>query len=344
MKKMSIYVGMVFVLSAALPSGAAKTSAYTVDGKIHVEGDLGWDLLTTDDSAGIVYLSHGDRVQAVDVQSGKLLGTISGINGAHGVALVPEAGKGFATSGKDSTVVLFDTKTFATLARLPAGGPKPDAIIYDAASKRVFVGLADGNALGAIDVASSKIVGTVALAGNPELMAVDGKGTLYVAIENKSQVVSIDTRSLKVSATWPLAPGEEPTGLALDPVTNKLFAGCSNHMLVVLDAASGKVVAHLPIGDHIDGVVFDAGLKRVYASGGDGTLTVIQEDGAKFGVLETVATKKGARTIAIDAKTHHLYLPTADFGPLPAATAEHPKPRAPVLPGTFTVLDVSLAR
>jgi DNA-binding beta-propeller fold protein YncE len=261
------------------------------------------------------------------------------------VALVPNLGKGFATSGKDSSLVVFDLKTFATLARLPADGAKPDAILFDSASQRVFVGLAGSNALAAFDVATSKLAGTVTLQGNPELMAVDGKGMLYVNIEDKSQIVAIDARTLKSTATWPLAPCEEPTGLALDPVAKRLFAGCSNHMLVVVDAASGKVLTHLPVGDHIDGVVFDPDLKRAYASGGDGTLTVIQEtDADHFKVLETVATKKGARTIALNAKTHHLYLPTADYGPAPAATPEQPKPRPTVLPGTFSVLDVFPAR
>ena len=343
MKQTSLPVSMCCLLLGAIPTLGAKTSVYAVENKIHVEGDLGWDLLSTDDSTGTIYLSHGDRVQAVEAKSGKLLGTILGIDGAHGVAVVNEVQKGFATIGKDSSVVIFDLKSFATLARVPAGGAKPDAITYDAASRRVFVGLADANSLSAIDVATSKIVGTMSLAGNPELMAVDGKGTLYVAIENKSQVVSINTKTLKVNSTWSLAPGQEPTGLALDPLTNRLFAGCSNRMMIVLDAVSGKVVTHLPIGDRIDGVAFDAGLKRAYASGGDGTLTVIQEEGVQFSVLETVTTKKGARTLALDSKTHHLYLPTADYGPFPAATVEKPKPRPPVLPGTFTVLEVSPA-
>jgi DNA-binding beta-propeller fold protein YncE len=323
---------------------AAKASSYTVENKIHVEGDLGWDLLAVDDSTGTIFLSHGDRVQAVDAKNGKLLGTISGINGAHGVALVPNAGKGFATSGKDSAVVVFDPKTFATIARLPAGGAKPDGIFFEPASGRVFVGLAGSNALAAFDAATSKLVGTVTLEGNPELMAADGKGKLYVNVESKSQIVAIDAKTLKVISTWPLAPGEEPSGLAMDPATKRLFAGCSNHMLVVLDAVSGKVVTHLPVGDHIDGVVFDQGLKRAYASAGDGTLTVIQEEGADhFSVLETVTTKRGAKTVALDAKTHHLYLPTADFGPVPPANADHPKPRPPALPGTFTIVDVSPA-
>jgi len=341
MKHMIRWTAMGIAVLAAMPSWAATATHYKVENKIRVEGDQGWDLLAVDDSSGAVFLTHGDRVQVVDPATGKLLGTVSGIDGAHGVALVPDMGKGFATSGKDSAVVVFDPKTFATLERLHTPGAKPDAIQFDPSSRRVFAGLAGSDELAAFDVATSKLAGTVALPGNPELMVADGKGMLFVNIENKSLVVAIDAKTLKVVSTWPLAPGEEPTGLAIDPVSNRLFAGCHNHLMVVLDATTGKVVAHLPVGDHIDGAAFDPGLKRAYAPGGDGTLTVIQEQGPdKFAVLETVATKKGARTIAIDVKTHHLYLPTADYGPLPAATVAQPHQRPPLVPGTFSLLDV----
>jgi len=329
------------VLAGAALANAASSTDYVVENSIHLEGDMGWDLLTVDDSSSRLFLSHGDRVDVVDLTMGKAVGIVSGLKGAHAIATVPSANKGYATSGKDSTVVIFDLKTYATIARIPAGGVKPDAILFEPVSKRVFVGLAGSNALSAIDVDSSKVVGTVALQGNPELMAVDGNGLLYVAIEDKSQVVAIDARTLKVTATWALKPGVEPTGLALDPVTHRLFAGCSNHLLMILDANTGKVVDQIRIGDHIDGVAFDPVLKRVYSSGGDGTLTVVQEESAdKFRLLEVVTTKRGARTLALDRKSLHVYLPTADYGPVPPATTDEPKPRPAVLPGTFTVLDV----
>jgi outer membrane protein assembly factor BamB len=324
-----------------MPSLAAPASGYTVEGKIHLAGNQGWDLLAVDDSTGRIFLSHGDRIEVVDAATGKLLGTVPGIQGAHGVALATSVGKGFATSGKDSTVVVFDPGTYAVIERLPAGGAKPDAIAFEPATGRIFVGLAGSDQLAVVDAASSKMLGTISLEGNPEMMAFDGKGMLYVAVEDKSQVVAIDARTLKVVSTWSLAPGKEPTGLAMDASTGRIFAGCANHLMVVLDASSGAVVAKLPIGEHIDGVAFDAGLDRAYASGGDGTLTAVQEESpGKFRVLATVTTKKGARTVALDAKTHHLYLPTADFGPVPPPTADKPKPRPPVLEGTFTVLDV----
>lgn len=341
MKQKIRWTAMGIAALAVFPSWAATAPGYKVEDKIRIEGDQGWDLLAVDDSSGAVFLTHGDRVQAVDPGTGKLLGTVTGIDGAHGVALVPDIGKGYATSGKDSAVVVFDLKTFTTLARLHTPGAKPDAIQFDPASRRVFAGLAGSDELAAFDVATSKLAGTVSLPGNPELMAVDGKGMLFVNIENKSEVAAIDAKTLKVVSIWPLAPGEEPTGLAVDPDSKRLFAGCHNHLMVALDATTGKVVASLPVGDHIDGAAFDPVLKRAYAPGGDGTLTVIQEQGPdKFTVLETVDTKKGARTIAIDAKTHHLYLPTADYGPMPAASAAQPHQRPPLLPGTFTLLDV----
>lgn len=343
--KTTTIASLCVLLLGAARSMADAPSGYAVDDKIRLDGDLGWDLLAVDDSTGRIFLSHGDRIDVADARTGAQVGSVSGLKGAHGVALVPDLNRGFATSGKDSTVVEFDLKTLAVVARIPAGGAKPDAILFDPASRRVFVGLAGSNALSAIDASTSKLVGTVHLDGNPELMAVDGKGKLYVAVENRSQVVTVDARTLSKLSTWPLAPGEEPTGLALDEANGRLFTGCDNHMVVVLDATSGKVITHLPVGDHVDGVAFDPGLGRAYVSAGDGTLTVVQEDGKdSFRVLETVKTRKGAKTLAVDSRTHHVYLPTAQYGPVPAATAESPKPKAPILPGTFVVLDVHPVR
>lgn len=248
MKQKIRWTAMGIAALAVFPSWAATSPGYKVEDKIRIEGDQGWDLLAVDDSSGAVFLTHGDRVQAVDPGTGKLLGTVTGIDGAHGVALVPDIGKGYATSGKDSAVVVFDLKTFTTLARLHTPGAKPDAIQFDPASRRVFAGLAGSDELAAFDVATSKLAGTVSLPGNPELMAVDGKGMLFVNIENKSEVAAIDAKTLKVVSIWPLAPGEEPTGLAVDPDSKRLFAGCHNHLMVALDATTGKVVASLPVG------------------------------------------------------------------------------------------------
>ena len=313
--------------------------AYAVDSTLHVEGDLGWDLLTVDDSTGNLFLTHGDRIQVVDLGSGKLLGTVSGLKGAHDVTLV--GNRGFATSGKDSSVVVFDRNSYEVLQRLPAGGAKPDAMVYDRASDRIFVGLGGSDALSVIDPKESKIVGKIALPGNPELMAVGDKNRLFVAIESKSQIAVVDTRTLKVTATWPVAPGEEPTGIAFDPVAGRIFSGCSNHLVVVLDSKTGKLVAKLPVGDHVDGVAFDPTLQRAYVSAADGTLAVVQEDSPdKFRLLPPVATRKGAKTVALDKKSHHLYLPAASYGPVGAPTSAEPKPKPPFLPGSFVVLDV----
>jgi YVTN family beta-propeller protein len=330
------------LLSLALlgfPAIAQAGSAYAVDSTLHVEGDLGWDLLTVDDSTGNLFLTHGDRIQVVDLGSGKLLGTVSGLKGAHDVTLV--GSRGFATSGKDSSVVVFDRNTYEVLQRFPAGGAKPDAMAYDRDANRIFVGLGGSDALSVIDPATSKIVGKIALPGNPELMVVGDKNRLFVAIESKSQIAVVDTRTLKLTATWSVAPGEEPTGIAFDSASGRIFAGCSNHLVVVLDAKNGKVVAKFPVGDHVDGTAFDPVLQRAYVSAADGTLAVVQEDSTdKFRLLPPVATRKGAKTVALDRKSHHLYLPTASYGPVGAPTTDEHKPKAPILPGTFVVLDV----
>jgi len=305
-------------------------------------GEQGWDLLSVEDSTARLYLSHGDRIEVVDLASGKSVGTVAGLKGAHGVVAVPSLGKGFATSGKDSAVVVFDLGTLATVTRLPVGGAKPDAIFRDPATGRLFVGLAGSDALAVVDPVSLKVVGQVKLEGNPELMAADGKGMLYVAVEERSQVTAIDALTLKVKAVWPLGPGKEPTGLAMDSATGHLFAGCANRLLVELDAKDGHRIGTAPIGDRIDGVAFDPKSRRVFASGGDGTLTVLQEGIAiRLHVVETVKTRPGARTLAVDPRSGKIYLPTAEFGPMPTATKEQPKPRPPVVPGSFMLLEVS---
>jgi YVTN family beta-propeller protein len=230
------------------------------------------------------------------------------------------------------------------LARVPVTGRNPDAIVYEPSTRRVFTFNGGSANATVIDAATNKVVGTVALSGKPEAPAVDGKGTVFVNIEDKSTVAAIDAATLKVKAEWPLAPGEEPSGLALDPATRRLFSVCSNKLMIVLDADTGKIVATLPIGERVDGAAFDPGLKRAYSSNGDGTLTVVQEvDKSTFKVLENVATQRGARTLALDVKTHHIYLSTAEFGPTPAPTADRPRPRPTIVPGSFVVLDVAPA-
>jgi len=341
MKRTLLVFGVLVCWGAASARAAENGSHYRIANRIAVPGDSGWDLLAVDDAAGRIYLSHGTMVQVVDEKTGQVAGTIEGMNRVHGIALVPGRNEGFATSGADTAVVAFDLKTLQVIKKITVNGVNPDGILYDPASKRVFAFNGRSNNATVIDPATHAVVGSVALPGKPELPVVDGHGMMFVNLEDTSMVAAIDTRALKVKASWSLAPGKEPTGLAIDPATHRLFSACNNQMMVVLDCESGKVVTTLPIGDRVDGAAFDPGLKRAFASCGDGTLAVIQEKNqSTFSVFDTVPTQVGARTIALDARTHHLFLPTAEFGDAPAPTADNPHPRPAIKPGTFVLLDI----
>jgi DNA-binding beta-propeller fold protein YncE len=326
-------------------NGIAQTkSEYKILHKFSLEGDGGWDYITADDSEARLFVSHGTIVQVVNMKDGKTIATISNLNGVHGIALAPEFNKGFITNGRDSTVTVFDLKTYAALSRVKVTGANPDAVLYDPFSKKVFVYNGRSSNATVMDAGTSTIVSTIPLDGKPEFSVSDGKGNVYVNIEDKSEISRINSTTLKVEQTWSIKPGEEPSGLALDNSTNRLFS-VTDGLMVISDAQSGKVITTLPIGNRVDGVAFDAGLKRAYSSNGDGTITVVQEENANsFKVLETIPTQKGARTICVDKKSHHLYLPTAEFGETPPVTKENPRPRPSVKPNSFVVLDVEYTR
>ena len=332
----------LLVIPALLMSSACHTQPhYRIAHTFPVPGDGGWDYIAVDDSSGRLFASHGTVLQIVDEKAGTLLGTVPDCKGVHGIALANDLGKGFISCGRDSSVVVIDLKSYATTARVKVAGADPDAILYDAFSHKVFVFNAGSDNATVLDAATNAVITTIPLAGAPEFAQSDGAGTIYVNIEDKSLICAIDANTMKVLHDWPIAPGEEPSGLALDNATHRLFSVCGNKLMVVVDAQSGKVITTLPIGDRVDGVMFDATSKRAYSSNGEGTMTVIQEAaGDKFTVLETVPTRKGARTCAVDQKTHHIFLPTAEYGDAPAATTENPHPRRSVKPGTFVILDV----
>ena len=334
----------ILTLCLALLAGHAclAQGGYGVVNKFRVPGDGHWDLLAVDDATGRVFLSHGMETNVVDAKTGKLLATIPDTKGVHGIAITPMEKKGFISCGKDSSVIIFDLDSYRVLAHVKVNGANPDAIIYDPFSHDVVVFNGHSSNATVIDAKSDRIVTDIALPGKPELPVSDGEGHIYVNLEDKSMVCAIDARSWKVENIWPLAPGEGPSGLAMDVKTHRLFSNCDNKLMVVMDAQSGKVITTLPIGEGVDGAAFDPATKRAYAPSGEGTLTVVQEVGAdKFEVLATVRTQKGARTIAIDTRTHHLYLPTALFGPTPAPTKEMPRPRPALIPGSFILLDVA---
>ncbi|MGA2507726.1 MAG: YncE family protein [Chitinispirillaceae bacterium] len=331
-------ISCLFVTSL---NAQTSVSRYKIASKIHVEGEGGLDYLTVDDSTGRLFVSHGTIVQVVDTKTGKLIGTIPNTIGVHGIALAQDLNKGFISNGKDSSVTIFNLKTLEFITKVPVTGQNPDAILYDKFSQSVFA--FNGKTVNAtvINAKTNKVISTIILEGKPEFPASNGSGTIYVNIEDKSLVEVINVQTLKVENKWPLTPGEEPTGMAIDNETHRLFIGCSNKLLVVLDAQTGKVDTTLPIGDHVDAIAFDPGNKRAYSSNGDGTLTVVQEENKdSFKVIENIVTQKGARTLALNGKTHHLYLPTAEFGPPLSPTAENPKPRPTIKPGSFVILDV----
>ncbi len=335
----------VFFVGACADAPRTSDSRYKIVTRIHVDGDGGWDYITSDDSTGRLFVSHGTVVQVVDAKSGKTIGTIPDTKGVHGIAVAHDVGKGFASNGKDSSVTVFDLSTLKVLGKIPVTGLNPDAILYDAFSHSVYTFNGKTSNATVIDAKSEKVVATISLDGKPEFPASDGQGSIFDNIEDKNLVDVIDAKTMKVTRKFAVAPGEGPSALALDVTGNRLFIGCGNKLMVIADAKAGKVLASLPIGDHVDAAAWDPSLKRAYASCGDGTLTVVQEqaDGS-FKVLETVATQKGARTMALDKKTHHMYLPTAEFGPAPAPTADNQKPRPQVKPGTFVILDVETVK
>jgi DNA-binding beta-propeller fold protein YncE len=274
----------------------------------------------------------------VDPDSGKTLDEIPDTPGVHGVALAPDLGRGFTSNGRESMITIFDLKTLKPIQKVKTGDT-PDAIAYDPKSRRVFTFNARGHSASAIDAAKGTLVGEVPLGGKPEFAVSDGKGHIYVNIEDKNEMAVIDPDKLTVTARWPLAPCEEPSGLAFDQEHRRLFAGCSNKMMTIVNADTGHVVTTVPIGQGVDANAFDPGTQLAFSSNGEGTLTVVHEDAQdKYLVLGDVETARGARTMALDPKTHTIYLVTAKFGPKPAPTADNPRARPPMLPGTFELL------
>jgi len=329
-------LGFLFLLLGSTAICAA--SGYYLLKKIPLGGEGGWDYVTFDPGSGRLYISRATHVIVLDPASGKVVGDIPDTAGVHGVALAPELGRGFTSNGRANTVTIFDSKTLAVSGQVKAG-QNPDAIVYDPASKRVFTMNGRSSDATAIDAATGTVAGTVALGGKPEFAVADGRGRVYVNLEDKSQLLALDSRKLEVVARWPLAPCEAPSGLAIDREHRRLFAGCRNQLMAVVDADSGKVITTLPIGSGVDATAFDPGLQYAYASNGDGTLTVIHEETPeKFAVVENVSTQRGARTMALDPTTHQVYLVTADFAPAPPPVLGQPRQRPATLPNTFVVL------
>ncbi len=332
---------LLLILAASTLLISAAPPHYQLINKYTLGGEGFWDYLVVDSAARRVYITRGTHVMVVDADSGKPVGDIPDTPGVHGVALVQDLGKGFTSDGQKNTVTMFDMKTLKPTGNVEVGNG-PDAIVYDPASKRVFTMNGRGHDTTAIDAASGKVAGTLPLKGKPEFAQADGTGHVFVNIEDTSELVMFDSKNLKEMARWKLAPCEEPTGLALDNKHHRLFVGCGgNKMMAVVDATSGKVITTLPAGGGIDATGFDPGTMLAFATGGggNGTLTVVHEDSPeKFTVVENVDTAPRARTLALDPKTHYVYTVTAQFGPAPQPTAENPRPRPPLVPGSFEML------
>ncbi len=294
----------------AMAALAAPPSGYHIIKKVTIPGAGGWDYVTVDEAGRRVYIAHATQVEVLDADTSDLVGTIPNTPGAHGVAIASEFGRGFITAGKSDSVIIFDLKTLKPLGEVKVG-KKPDAIIYDPATKHLFVMNGESDSTSVINAADGKVVGTIDLGGGPEFAVADGKGNVYINLEEKAETVHIDSKTLKVLHHWPLAPGKTATALAFDPQTRRLFAGCrGGQLMVVLDADSGKVITTAPIGERVDAAAYDPGTKLVFQSTGGGTISVFHQDSAdKYTLLENVATNPGSKTMGLDPKTHHLFVP-----------------------------------
>ena len=328
-------VAVLALLVLANPVFAADP-AYHLLNTYKIGGEGGWDYLTFDSTSGRLFVSHATHVVVLDADSGKTVGDIPDTTGVHGVALAPDLGRGFTSNGRENTVTVFDLASLKPLSKVKTG-ENPDAIVYDSSTKRVFTLNGRSHDATAIDAAEATVKGTIALGGKPEFAVSDGKGEIFVNLEDKSELLVLDPQKLEIKSRWPLAPCEEPTGLALDAKNRRLFSVCGNKLMAVVDADTGKIITTLPIGAGVDAARFDPETGLALASCGEGLLTLVKEQTpSKFEVAGNVPTQRGARTMELDSKTHRIFLATADFGPPPAASDQ---PRRPsILPDTFRVL------
>ena len=336
MKKLAL----LFAIAIALPLHAA---GYHVARHIVVGGTGGWDYPAVDEELGLLFLSHGDFVDVVNIATGRKTATIDGLAGVHGIALAADLHRGYISNGRAGTVTVFELPSLKKIAEWRATGDNPDAILYDKASQRVFTFNGRGRNITEFDAKSGAVVATIPVYAKPEFAVSRGNGIVYVNLEDKGEIAEIDASKGKLVRTWSIVPCESPSGLAMDTKNARLFSVCGNQLMAVSDADAGRILTTVPIGQGPDGAAFDPAKNLAFSSNGrDGTLTVVEEvTPDKFRVVETVDTARGARTIILDTRSHHLYLPTANFGPPPAATIENPRPRPTIEPGSFEAVDVA---
>lgn len=336
-----VVVLAVLLFAVVLSLGALPPSdhEYQLKQKYVIGGEGGWDYLTYDHAGKRLFISRGTRVQVVDPSKGTVIAEIPNTTGVHGIALAQDLGKGFTSNGRENTVTVFDLKSLKETNKIKLDGAEnPDAILYDPATKRVFTFNGRSKNASVIDAANDTVVATIPLDGKPEFAAADGKGMVYVNIEDKSELTSIDAAKAAVVNTWPLTGCEEPSGLAMDQKHRRLFAGCHNQVMAVVNADDGKVVTTVPIGQGVDANGFDPVHELAFSSNGDGTLTVVHEDAPeKFRVIQNAQTQRGARTMAVDTNNHDVYLVTAEFVEVPPAQGQT-RPSRAMKPGSFTLL------
>jgi YVTN family beta-propeller protein len=330
----------LLALAAAQAATVKPDAQFEVVRHHGLDGDEHWDYVAYDAVRHHLFISRDTHVQVVDTQTGKLFGEIAHTDGVHGFAFVQDLKLGFVTNGRADTIAVVNLDTLQVVDTIKAAGPDPDGILYVPSLQRIFVSNGHDQSVSEIDVATRKIVATLPVGGKPEALAADNHGHVFVNVEDKGEIVEMDGRSASVLAHWSIAPCEEPTGLAIDPTSERLFSVCANQRMMVTDAVSGRHVAEIPIGGHPDTAAFDPALKLAFSSNGaDGTLTLVHEDDANhYSVAQNVQTQEGAKTMALDAKAHRVYLVSSKFGPAEAASADTPHPRPSVIPGTFEVL------
>jgi DNA-binding beta-propeller fold protein YncE len=325
---------LVLMVAIAAPLLAQSSGTYRVTHTYTLGGDGGWDYVVPDPPNHRLFIARQNRVMVVDENNGTLLGEVAGVQGAHGTAVAEATGHGFATSGSDRSVLMFDLKTFKVLGRIPAA-EDADAIVYDSASNRVFTLNGDAHSSTVIDPRAGSLITNIQLGGKPEYGASAGDGRLYANLTDTSEVVEIDTKAAAVGRRWPTEPCRQPVAMAIDTVHRRLFSGCRSGVMAVSDYQAGKVIATVPIGTGVDGVGFDPALGDAFASNADGTLTVIHQDSAdRYRAIQTLQTPQGARNMGLDPSTHRVFLVSAKYGPQPPGG----RGRGPVLPGSFTLM------
>jgi DNA-binding beta-propeller fold protein YncE len=337
--KRRIYFLLLVVSHHLCGFSQAHTSGIELLKKTVIGGEGGWDYVSVSTEDRRIYVSHNSQVEVLNADTHEKIGIIP-TNGVHGICAIQSLGKGFITNGKTNNVTVFDIKTLKPLAQIGTDAD-PDALLYDSFSNRVFIFNNDGKSITAIDALSNKVIKTFNVGGKPETGITNGAGAIYVNLEDANEIVVFDSKTLVINKRFKLSPGEEPTGLAFDKQTHRLFSTCrKSELMMVMDADNGNVIARLPIGKMTDGAIFNDQSKFVACSNGEGTITIVKELAPdKFEVVDTIVTARGAKTLAFDRKTEHLYTVTAQLGDTPAPTVENPKPRPAIIPGTFMLLE-----